>query len=63
MSEGAASADETPLIDFRGVGKRFMVKTGTTDGMRDRMLDHAALWKLFDYPDWTALEARFAATD
>ncbi|MFP4273564.1 MAG: oxaloacetate decarboxylase [Paracoccaceae bacterium] len=38
-------------------------ETGTTDGMRDRMLDHAALWGLFDYPDWTALESRFAGTD
>jgi 2-methylisocitrate lyase-like PEP mutase family enzyme len=38
-------------------------ETGTTDGMRDRMLDHSALWGLFDYPDWTALESRFAGTD
>lgn len=38
-------------------------ETGTTDGMRDRMLDHSALWGLFDYPEWTALEARFAGTD
>jgi len=38
-------------------------QTGTTDGMRDRMLDHSALWGLFDYPDWTALETRFAGTD
>lgn len=37
--------------------------TGTTAGMSDRMLDHTALWGLFDYPDWTALEARFAKAD
>jgi carboxyvinyl-carboxyphosphonate phosphorylmutase len=37
--------------------------TGTTEGMRDRMLDHTALWGLFDYPDWTALEARFTGND
>jgi len=37
--------------------------TGTTDGMRNRMLDHRALWDLFDYPEWTALEDRFNQTD
>jgi 2-methylisocitrate lyase-like PEP mutase family enzyme len=38
-------------------------ETGTTDGMRNRMLDHRALWDLFDYPQWTALEDRFTETD
>ncbi|KMK64886.1 oxaloacetate decarboxylase [Puniceibacterium sp. IMCC21224] len=38
-------------------------QTGTTDGMRNRMLDHRALWNLFDYPEWTALEDRFKQTD
>lgn len=37
--------------------------TGTTDGMRNRMMDHRALWDLFDYPQWTALEDRFTETD
>lgn len=38
-------------------------ETGTTDGMRNRMLDHRALWYLFDYPQSTALEDRFTETD
>jgi 2,3-dimethylmalate lyase len=34
---------------------------GTTDGMRDRMLDHGALWALFEHERWYAVEARYAA--
>lgn len=34
---------------------------GTTAGMRERMLDHNALWALFEHADWYAVEARYAA--
>ncbi len=34
---------------------------GTTDGMRDRMLDHGALWSLFEHERWYAVEASYAA--
>ncbi|WP_209427674.1 oxaloacetate decarboxylase [Pararhodobacter sp. SW119] len=34
--------------------------SGSTAGVRDKMLGHQELWSLFDYPQWTALEARFA---
>lgn len=40
-----------------------LAKNGTTAGMQDAMLDHRGLWSLFDYADWTELEARFAAQD
>ncbi|WP_051491669.1 isocitrate lyase/PEP mutase family protein [Roseivivax isoporae] len=54
----------TRLVGHQGRALMEMLReTGTTEGMRDQMLDHAALWGLFDYPDWTALESRFAATD
>jgi len=38
-------------------------ETGTTAGMKDSMLDHRELWSLFDYDQWTSLEARFTAQD
>jgi 2-methylisocitrate lyase-like PEP mutase family enzyme len=34
--------------------------TGGTTEWRERMLDHDALWTLFDSPAWYALERRFA---
>jgi 2,3-dimethylmalate lyase len=34
---------------------------GSLAGFGDRMLDHGGLWDLFDYPKWTALEAKFGA--
>jgi len=37
-----------------------LAREGTTRGLEDQMLDHHGLWSLFDYPEWTALEARFA---
>jgi 2-methylisocitrate lyase-like PEP mutase family enzyme len=37
-----------------------LAREGTTSGLEAQMLDHHGLWSLFDYPEWTALEARFA---
>ena len=34
--------------------------TGTTNGFRDRMLDHNELWSLFDYTTWLDLERDFS---
>ncbi len=54
----------TRLVGHMGVELLDTLRaTGTTDGMRNRMLDHRALWDLFDYPEWTALEDRFKHTD
>ena len=36
-----------------------LAETGSTEAFRDQMLDHQGLWSLFDYPEWTSLEARF----
>jgi 2-methylisocitrate lyase-like PEP mutase family enzyme len=36
-------------------------RDGDTRAFADRMLDHRALWDLFDYPDFIALEGRYAA--
>lgn len=40
-----------------------LAREGTTAGLEAQMLDHHGLWSLFDYPEWTALEARFAQPD
>jgi len=53
----------TRLIGHMGELLSTLQSTGTTDGMRNRMLDHRALWDRFDYPEWTALEDRFNSTD
>jgi 2-methylisocitrate lyase-like PEP mutase family enzyme len=37
-----------------------LLHEGTTRSWADRMLDHRALWDLFDYPDFIALESRYA---
>lgn len=37
-----------------------LADTGTTESLRDQMLDHHGLWSLFDYPEWTALESRLS---
>lgn len=37
-----------------------LAEAGTTTGMAGRMLDHDALWSLFDNARWRALEDRFA---
>jgi 2-methylisocitrate lyase-like PEP mutase family enzyme len=48
------------LMGHQGAALLGLLKeTGTTDGMRNQMLDHRGLWDLFDYPNWTALEDRF----
>jgi 2-methylisocitrate lyase-like PEP mutase family enzyme len=36
---------------------------GDTRAFTDRMLDHRALWDLFDYPEFVALEGRYASSD
>lgn len=36
-----------------------LAQHGSTAPMREQMLDHQGLWSLFDYPEWTTLEARF----
>jgi len=38
-----------------------LAATGGTAEWRGRMLDHDALWSLFESPAWYALERRFAA--
>ena len=51
----------TRLFAFQGA--RMLAElnaTGSTDGFKGEMLDHRALWDLFDYPEWTALEERFS---
>jgi 2,3-dimethylmalate lyase len=54
----------TRLIGRQGaVMLAALAETGTTEGVRDTMLDHRELWSLFDYPDWAALEARFMGPD
>jgi len=40
-----------------------LASAGTTTGQADRMLDHDALWSLFDNTRWRALEDRFAFTE
>ena len=32
-----------------------------TSGQVERMFDHRVLWSLFDYDDWTSLEARYGS--
>lgn len=50
----------TRLIGFQGAQMLNVLKrSGTTDSMKNQMLDHRALWNLFDYPEWTTLEARY----
>lgn len=36
-----------------------LIQTGSTKNFSDRMLDHRALWNLFDYPSWIELEEKF----
>lgn len=36
---------------------------GSTRAFSDRMLDHRGLWDLFDYPDFIALESRYATRE
>ena len=40
-----------------------LAETGSTAAMQDRMLDHGALWELFDNRRWRALEDRFQAIE
>ncbi|SAI42121.1 carboxyvinyl-carboxyphosphonate phosphorylmutase [Bordetella ansorpii] len=40
-----------------------LAEQGSTHAQRDAMLDHRALWNLFDYPQWTALEDRYSGKD
>lgn len=50
----------TRLIAHQGARMLEVLReTGSTDAMRDAMLSHGALWDLFDYSEWTALENRF----
>ena len=35
-------------------------QTGSTSSFSEKMLDHRALWDLFDYPQWTRLEDKFS---
>jgi carboxyvinyl-carboxyphosphonate phosphorylmutase len=35
-------------------------ENGSTQAFSSSMLDHRALWNLFDYPQWTALEDRYS---
>ena len=37
-----------------------LMRTGTTAGFADRMLDHRGLWDLFDNAEWRRLEDRYA---
>jgi 2-methylisocitrate lyase-like PEP mutase family enzyme len=37
-----------------------LTEHGSTSGFSQSMLDHRALWNLFDYPKWTALEDRYS---
>jgi len=49
---------------FARVGQEFfseLQRTGSTRAFRDRMLDHRALWNLFEYPAFLEAEARYAA--
>lgn len=39
-----------------------LFNTGTTENFSDRMIDHRALWNLFDYPAWIELEKQFSDT-
>jgi 2-methylisocitrate lyase-like PEP mutase family enzyme len=34
-------------------------RSGTTEAFAGRMYDHRALWSLFDYDTWLALEGRY----
>ena len=48
---------------FAAAGREIMAelkRTGTTTGLKDRMVTHRELWSLFDYDTWLALEAGFA---
>lgn len=51
MTRMVARMGQTMMADLK--------QTGTTDGWRDRMLDHRGLWDLFDYPRWMEVEGRF----
>ncbi|KAA0012919.1 isocitrate lyase/PEP mutase family protein [Billgrantia pellis] len=50
----------TRLFGFQGAKLlATLAKSGSTEPMRDQMLDHHGLWSLFDYSEWTSLEERF----
>ena len=50
----------TRLFGFQGAKLLAkLAENGSTETFRDQMLDHQGLWSLFDYPEWTSLEARF----
>lgn len=52
----------TRLIGRMGLDLLQELKSsGTTAGQVERMFDHRALWSLFDYDDWTSLEARYGS--
>lgn len=49
---------------FARAGQEFfseLRRTGSTRAFHDRMLDHRALWSLFDYPAFLEAEERYAA--
>ena len=51
----------TRLIAFQGAELLHSLRqTGSTESFSEKMLDHRALWDLFDYPQWTSLEEKFS---
>ena len=51
---------------FAAAGREIMAelrRTGTTTGLKDRMVTHRELWSLFDYDTWIELEAGFSKAD
>lgn len=50
----------TRLFGFQGAKMlATLANQGSTASLREQMLDHNGLWSLFDYTEWTELEARF----
>ncbi|KKO04353.1 hypothetical protein LCGC14_0087110 [marine sediment metagenome] len=50
----------TRLFGFQGAKMlTTLAEQGSTSSLREQMLDHNGLWSLFDYTEWTELEARF----
>lgn len=48
------------------MGQRLLAElkhTGTTVGMRDAMMEHGELWKLFEYDLWLEVEARYSGSE
>ena len=51
----------TRALSFAGMRMlETLAEEGSTAGYSHAMLDHRALWNLFDYPRWTALEERYS---